>query len=241
MLNAIGLQNPGVEAVIKEKTPGATSLRDADHRQYRRRHAGRLCGRRRAPHRIRPRPPRWRSTPPAPTVRRAGCSSASTPIGWPNWCARCGGATDLPADHQAVAQRHRHRSSSPGAAVDAGSDALSLINTLGRDRDRRGAPPAQARQRHGGAVGAPRSVPWRCGWFWQVAAAGLGVPIVGHGWDHGRRRRPRVHPRRRQRRRGRDGQLRHTRHLQPGARSISRPTAAAHEIGRLQDLVGAAR
>jgi dihydroorotate dehydrogenase (NAD+) catalytic subunit len=80
MLNAIGLQNVGVEKFLQEKLPyipaGATLIANLYAQ------TPKISGSWQPFFRVRTRSRPWKSTSPAPTCARAGCSSARTRT-WP--------------------------------------------------------------------------------------------------------------------------------------------------------------
>ena len=129
MLNSIGLQNPGVDAVIEKYAPPWHDVEDAGHRQRRRGVGRTTTSRSRGGSTASRASPASSSTSPARTSARAGSSSRSTPAAAGEVTAAVRRATDLPllvklspnvADVRPIAR----------AIEDAGADALTAINTL---------------------------------------------------------------------------------------------------------------
>lgn len=178
MLNAIGLQNPGVDAVIAEKLPplqryetpiivniAGDSVDDYVEVARRLTQSG-LCS-------------ALEINASCPNCERGGMLFGLEPESLSALVRVVRQATTLPlitklspnvTDIVALAR----------AAVEAGSDALSLINTLvgmAIDVERR-------RPKLGnitGGLSGPAIRPVAVRMVWQVYAAGLGVPIIGMG------------------------------------------------------------
>lgn len=178
MLNAIGLQNPGVAAVIAEKLPplqqcGAPVIVNIagdsveDYAEVARRlTASGLCA-------------ALEINASCPNCAQGGMLFGLEAGSLAELVRAVRGATDLPlitklspnvTDIVALAR----------AAVEAGSDALSLINTLvGMAID-----VEQRKPKLGnitGGLSGPAIRPVAVRMVWQVAAAKLGVPIIGMG------------------------------------------------------------
>lgn len=178
MLNAIGLQNPGVEAVIAEKLPplqrydtplivnvAGDSVEDYCEVARRLTDSG-LCS-------------AIEINASCPNCEKGGMLFGLEPGSLAELVRAVRRATDLPlitklspnvTDIVALAR----------AAVEAGSDALSLINTLiGMTID------VQRRQPKlgniTGGLSGPAIRPVAVRMVWQVYAARLGVPIIGMG------------------------------------------------------------
>ena len=179
MLNSIGLQNPGVDAVIEKYAATWTTLAGAGHRQRRRR-VGRTTT----------------SRSPGGSTACPGVAGIELNISCPNVGA--GGlqfaidagaagevtaavrrATDLPllvklspnvADVRPIAR----------AIADAGADALTAINTLSGIAVAPGRDAAAARQHLRRAVAARRSSRSRCGSCTRSAQV-VDIPVVAIG------------------------------------------------------------
>lgn len=178
MLNAIGLQNPGVEAVIAEKLPPLQHYRTpiivniagdsvADYAEVARRltESG-LCA-------------AIEINASCPNCEKGGMLFGLEPQSLAELVRAVRQATTLPlitklspnvTDIVALAR----------AAVEAGSDALSLINTLmgmAIDVERRQPKLGNIT----GGLSGPAIRPVAVRMVWQVAGAKLGVPIIGMG------------------------------------------------------------
>jgi len=178
MLNAIGLQNPGVEAVIAEKLPPLQRLGTpvivniagdslADYAAVARRltESG-LCD-------------ALEINASCPNCERGGMLFGLAPAALAELVRAVRAATDLPLITK-LSPNVTDIVPLAAAAVEAGSDALSLINTLvGIAID-----VEQRRPKLGnitGGLSGPAIRPVAVRMVWQVAAAGLGVPIIGMG------------------------------------------------------------
>jgi dihydroorotate dehydrogenase (NAD+) catalytic subunit len=178
MLNAIGLQNPGVEKVIKEKLPdlrhygtpiivniAGDSLDDYAQVAARLTESGLVEA--------------LEINASCPNCEAGGMLFGLDPEMLGELVRKVRAATDLPlitklspnvTDIVALAR----------AAVDAGSDALSLINTLvGIAIDVEKRQPKLGNIT--GGLSGPAIKPVAVRMVWQVAAANLGVPIIGMG------------------------------------------------------------
>ncbi len=178
MLNAIGLQNPGVDVVVREKLPpladcGAPVIVNIagetvdDYVAV----AKRL------------------GASPVVSALEINASCPNTERGGMQFGLEPGPLAELVSAVRAVTSLPLITKLSPNvtdivplarAAVEAGTDALSLINTLlgmAIDTDRR-------RPKLGnvtGGLSGPAIRPVAVRMVWQVAAAGLGVPLIGMG------------------------------------------------------------
>lgn len=237
MLNAIGLQNPGVDVVIKEKLPplkryetpiivniAGDTLDDYAQVAARLTESGLVAA--------------LEINASCPNCEEGGMLFGLDPQMLGDLVCTVRQATDLPlitklspnvTDIVALAR----------AAVDAGSDALSLINTLigiAIDVEKR----APKLGNITGGLSGPAIKPVAVRMVWQVAAANLGVPIIGMGGIMS----------------GRDA----LEFILAGANAVAIGTASfvtpdtcntvlddledycqRHDVERLQDLVGAAR
>lgn len=237
MLNAIGLQNPGVDVVIKEKLPplkryetpiivniAGDTLDDYARVAEKLTHSGLVAA--------------LEINASCPNCEEGGMLFGLDPQMLGDLVRTVRQATDLPlitklspnvTDIVALAR----------AAVDAGSDALSLINTLiGIAIDVEKRTPKLGNIT--GGLSGPAIKPVAVRMVWQVAAANLGVPIIGMGGIMN----------------GKDA----LEFILAGANAVAIGTASfvtpdtcntvlddiedycqRHDVGRLQDLVGAAR
>jgi dihydroorotate dehydrogenase (NAD+) catalytic subunit len=178
MLNAIGLQNPGVAAVIAEKLPPLQHYETpiivniagdsvADYAEVARRltESG-LCS-------------ALEINASCPNCEQGGMLFGLEPGALAELVRAVRGATDLPLITK-LSPNVTDIVSLAAAAVEAGSDALSLINTLvGIAID-----VEQRRPKLGnttGGLSGPAIRPVAVRMVWQVAAAKLGVPIIGMG------------------------------------------------------------
>ena len=237
MLNAIGLQNPGVDVVIKEKLPplkryetpiivniAGDTLDDYAQVAARLTESGLVDA--------------LEINASCPNCEEGGMLFGLDPQMLGDLVGTVRQATDLPlitklspnvTDIVALAR----------AAVDAGSDALSLINTLigiAIDVEKR----APKLGNITGGLSGPAIKPVAVRMVWQVAAANLGVPIIGMGGIMN----------------GKDA----LEFILAGANAVAIGTASfvtpgtcntaldeiegyceRHGVARLQDLVGAAR
>ena len=178
MLNAIGLQNPGVDVVLREKLPpladcGAPVIVNiagetlADYAEVARR----------------------LSDSPVVSAIELNASCPNTEQGGMQFGLEPGTLASLVYAVRSATRLPLITKLSPNtsdivtlarAAVEAGSDALSLINTLvGISID-----VARRRPKLGnvtGGLSGPAIRPVAVRMVWQVAAAGLGVPLIGMG------------------------------------------------------------
>ena len=178
MLNAIGLQNPGVAAVIKEKLPplqrydtpiivniAGDSLADYAEVAQKLTESG-LCS-------------ALEINASCPNCEQGGMLFGLEPGALAELVRAVRAATDLPLITK-LSPNVTDIVPLAAAAVAAGSDALSLINTLvGIAID-----VEQRRPKLGnitGGLSGPAIRPVAVRMVWQVAAAGLGVPIIGMG------------------------------------------------------------
>ncbi|MBU0607754.1 MAG: dihydroorotate dehydrogenase [Armatimonadetes bacterium] len=178
MLNAIGLQNPGVEAVIAEKLPPLQRLGTpvivniagdslADYAAV----AGRLtesglCD-------------ALEVNASCPNCEQGGMLFGLEPAALAELVRAVRAATDLPLITK-LSPNVTDIVPLAAAAVAAGSDALSLINTLvGIAIDVEQRLPKLGNIT--GGLSGPAIRPVAVRMVWQVAAAGLGVPIIGMG------------------------------------------------------------
>ena len=155
MLNSIGLQNPGVDAVIEKYAATWADVEDAGHRQRRRASRSRTTSRSPAGSTACPASPASSSTSRARTSARGGLQFAIDAGAAGEVTAAVRRATDLPllvklspnvADIRPIAR----------AIADAGADALTAINTLSGIAVAPGREPAAPRQHLRRAVGARR-------------------------------------------------------------------------------------
>lgn len=178
MLNAIGLQNPGVEVVVKEKLPplqrygtpiivniAGDTLDDYARVTARLAESGLVAA--------------LEINASCPNCEEGGMLFGLDPQLLGDLVRTVRRATNLPlitklspnvTDIVALAR----------AAVEAGSDALSLINTLvglSIDTEKR----APKLGNITGGLSGPAIKPVAVRMVWQVAAANLGVPIIGMG------------------------------------------------------------
>jgi dihydroorotate dehydrogenase (NAD+) catalytic subunit len=178
MLNAIGLQNPGVEAVIREKLPHLAHLdvpiivnvagdSIADYAAVARRltETGQVAA--------------LEINASCPNCEQGGMLFGLEPGSLAELVRAVRDATDLPLITK-LSPNVTDIVPLAAAAVEAGSDALSLINTLvglAIDVEKR-------RPKLGnvtGGLSGPAIRPVAVRMVWQVAAARLGVPIIGMG------------------------------------------------------------
>lgn len=178
MLNAIGLQNPGVDVVLREKLPpladcGAPVIVNIAGETLNDYVAVAAC----------------LSESPVVSALEINASCPNTQCGGMQFGVQPEPLAELVRAVRAVTPLPLITKLSPNvteivplarAAVDAGSDALSLVNTLvgmAIDVERR-------RPKLGNATGGlsgPAIRPVAVRMVWQVAAAGLGVPLIGMG------------------------------------------------------------
>ena len=178
MLNSIGLQNPGVDAVIEKYARDVGGLAGAGHRQRRRR-VGRGLRRGRAPARRRARAsPASSSTSRCPNVGKGGLQFAIDAGAAGEVTAAVRRATDLPllvklspnvADIRPIAR----------AIADAGADALTAINTLSGIAVAPGRTEAALGNIYGGLSG-PAIKPVALRIVYEVAQA-VKIPVVAIG------------------------------------------------------------
>ena len=178
MLNAIGLQNPGVEAVIRDKLPHLARLDVpiivniagdslADYAQVARRltETGQVAA--------------LEINASCPNCEQGGMLFGLEPQALSDLVRAVREATDLPLITK-LSPNVTDIVPLAAAAVAAGSDALSLINTLvGMAID-----VEQRRPKLGnitGGLSGPAIRPVAVRMVWQVFAAQLGVPIIGMG------------------------------------------------------------
>lgn len=178
MLNAIGLQNPGVEAVIAEKLPplqhlhtpiivniAGDSLRDYVTVAERLTASG-LCA-------------ALEINASCPNCEQGGMLFGLEPAALRELVTAVRGATDLPLITK-LSPNVTDIVPLAAAAVEAGSDALSLINTLvgiSIDVERRQPKLGNIT----GGLSGPAIKPVAVRMVWQIFAAKLGVPILGMG------------------------------------------------------------
>ena len=179
MLNAIGLQNVGVERFVAEKLPSLRALRHGHLRQRFRTDDRRLCaGRRSAAIALRV----WQDTKSifhVPNVKKGGIVYGSDPAA----------TYEVVKAIKQVASRPVIVKLSPNvtdivviarAAEDAGADALSLINTLlGMSIDTETAETAAGKSGLAGFQD-PRSSPSHLRMVYQVVRA-VKIPVIGIG------------------------------------------------------------
>jgi len=178
MLNAIGLQNPGVEAVIQEKLPYLARLdvpvivniagdSIADYAEVARRltETGQVAA--------------LEINASCPNCEQGGMLFGLEPDSLSELVGAVRASTDLPLITK-LSPNVTDIVPLARAAVAAGSDALSLINTLvGMAID-----VEQRRPKLGnitGGLSGPAIRPVAVRMVWQVFAAQLGVPIIGMG------------------------------------------------------------
>lgn len=237
MLNAIGLQNPGVEKVIKEKLPALRRFETpivvniaGDSLDDYARVAERLTESRLVD--------ALELNASCPNCEEGGMLFGLDPEMLGKLVSIVRAATDLPLITK-LSPNVTDIVSLARAAVAAGSDALSLINTLvglAIDVERR----APKLGNITGGLSGPAIKPVAVRMVWQVAAANLGVPIVGMGGIMS----------------GKDA----LEFILAGANAVAIGTASfvapetvntvlddiekyceRHQVARLQDLVGVAR
>jgi len=175
MLNAIGLQNPGVDNVVDEISRRSTSARRASSPTSAVR-PSRTTSRPRAASTTRPSTPS-RSTSPARTSRKAACSSQRAgDVG-----ARGGGLRAV-TTKPIVTSSRRTRPTQENArrCIEAGSDGLAVINTVMAWRSTSG-PPAGHRQHPGGLSAGDQADRAPQGDAGRGGGAAARRPVIGQG------------------------------------------------------------
>ena len=177
MLNAIGLDNDGIEHFIAASPAVPAHLADRHHRQHRRQERSRSSS-------------RW----PRCWAGRAGLAALELNLSCPNVAGGVDFATDpevtrprgaggcgglsAAADRQADAERDRHRPDRPGGGR-GGADAVSLVNTfVGMAVDWRRRRPILGNVT--GGLSGPAIKPLALRLVWQVARQ-VPMPIIGIG------------------------------------------------------------
>ena len=204
MLNAIGLQNVGVEAFLAEKLPelhrlGATVIANVwgDTEEEYVAVVERIGDDRRVA--------AIELNVSCPNVVKGGLIFGNNPQALGALVKRVRAATPLPLDREALAERHRHHGDGAGRRRQRGRRPLAHQHAR-RPLDRR----RDAEPKIGfttGGLSGPAIRPVAVRMVWEVRKALPKVPIFGIGGIETRRARRRVPDRRRERRPGRHGEL----------------------------------
>ena len=234
MLNAIGLQNVGIEEFLCREAPEAP--REGRHRPRERlgRHGGGVPRRRRADRR-RPARGRHRAERLVPERREGGDGLRERPRRAPRARGRRSPATRLPLVVK-LSPNVTDIVAAAKAAVDGGADVLSLINTLvGLSIDVETREPKIGFTT--GGLSGPAIRPVAVRMVWEVRRALPGRPDLRDRRNRDGRARPRVPDRRRERRPGRDGELPRPGRLRP-PRPRPRRWCERHGVARVAELIG---